>query len=231
MTSKMISVVALIPLRGGSKSIPNKNIKSIAGQPLCAWVINAAIKAKEIDKVIVSTDSPEIKQVVRQISSEVEVLDRPPEFATDEATTESVMQDFTERVDFEILVTIQATSPMLTAADLDAALIAFRKSDYDSMLSAVRTKRFFWNDNRTPINYDPFSRPRRQDFSGTLMENGAFYITKHTIFKDCKCRLGGRIGIHEMHESSAVEIDEPEDWPIVEDILQKQKKLNIKIYF
>lgn len=220
----MSLTVALIPLRGGSKSIPKKNIKSIAGKPLCAWVIEAALKTRYVDTVVVSTDCEEIAKVVKQISFDVVVLDRAPHLATDESRTESVMMDVMTRMDFETLITIQATSPLLTSLDLESAIQRFGSDGYDSMLSAVRTKRFFWTDDATPINYDPMNRPRRQEFMGTLMENGAFYITRRAILQQQKCRLGGRIGIYEMPEASAIEIDEPNDWGIVEHLLLARKQ-------
>ena len=76
----------------------------------------------------------------------------------------------------------------------------------------------------TPINYDPLHRPRRQDFPGTLMENGAFYITKLEILQRYRCRLGGKIGIYEMDESTAAEIDEPSDLERVERLLLKRRE-------
>ena len=213
--------VALIPLRGGSKSIPKKNIKPIAGKPLCAWTLEAAATATLIDTVYVSTDCAEISAVVQSLGLGVHIIDRPAELATDEASTEAVMLHFMAHVAFERLVTIQATSPQLRPQDLDEALMQFDRDGLDSLLSAVRTKRFFWNDDATPINYDPLQRPRRQDFTGTLMENGAFYVTRREILERHRCRLGGRIGIYEMPEESAIEIDEPEDWEMVERSLAK----------
>ena len=134
---------------------------------------------------------------------------------------------FIEQVPSERLVTIQATSPQRIDADLDAALARFARDRLDSQLSAVRTKCFFWQDNATPINYDPLHRPRRQDFAGTLiehgMENGAFTITRRAILEQYRCRLGGRIGLHEMPEHSALEIDEPEDWARVEAVLEQSR--------
>lgn len=88
------------------------------------------------------------------------------------------------------------------------------------MLSAVRTKRFFWTDDFRAINYDPYKRPRRQDFRGTLMENGAFYLTRRSTLLETNCRLGGRIAVHEMAEETAVEIDEPGDWDVVANLLK-----------
>lgn len=209
----------MIPLRGGSKSIPKKNIKPLAGKPLAAWTLEAAKGCGAIHTVYVSTDSEEIAKVVQGLGLGIQALMRPAEFATDEASTESVMLHFMSQVDFDVLVTIQATSPLLTAHDLDRALVQFHEQQLDSMLSAVRMKRFFWNDDGTPINYDPLSRPRRQEFRGTLMENGAFYVTKRSVLQRYQCRLGGKVGVFEMDESVSIEIDEPDDWEPVERLL------------
>ena len=116
-----------------------------------------------------------------------------------------------EQASFGVLCTIQATSPLLTATNLDQAARQFADQGCDSMLSAVREKRFFWHDDCTPINYTPSARPRRQDFTGTFMENGAFYMTRRSILEQHACRLGGKIGIYEMPPETALEIDEPRD--------------------
>lgn len=213
------SCVALIPLRGGSKSIPMKNIHPLSGRPLCAWVLQAAAACPGIDAVYVSTDSDVIRQTVLELGLGVQVIRRPAELATDEASTESVMLHFMDQIPFERLVTIQATSPLLTALHLQQALEQFEQESLDSMLSAVRSKRFFWSDNATPINYDPQHRPRRQEFAGTLMENGAFYVTQRTILEANHCRLGGKIGIFEMPADTAVELDEPADWETITRLL------------
>jgi CMP-N-acetylneuraminic acid synthetase len=215
-----MNIVALIPLRGGSKSIPQKNIKEIAGKPLCVWVIEAAVNAELINDVYVSTDSIDIKATVEKLNLGVIVINRPPELATNEASTESVIKHFMTHVSFDKLVTIQATSPLLTNKDLDRALEFFESDKLDSMVSTVRTKRFFWTEEGVPLNYDPMKRPRRQDFSGVMMENGAFYVTERRILETFGCRLGGRIGIFEMPEQTSVEIDEPSDWEIVKQLLK-----------
>ena len=214
------NIVALIPLRGGSKSIPNKNIKEIAGKPLCAWTIEEASKSKHINTVYVSTDSDEIKTVVESLNMSVKVLMRPDNISTDEASTESVMIHFMGQVEFDIIVTIQATSPLLTCDDLDQGLEIFFRDKLNSMLSAVRIKRFFWTEEGSPINYNPLDRPLRQNFSGTMMENGAFYVTDRVTLKNFNCRLGGKVGVFEMPENTAVEVDEPSDWEIVKNLLK-----------
>lgn len=220
-------VVALIPLRGGSKSIPKKNIRNIAGKPLCSYVIKTAVQIKDIDEVIVSTDSEEIMAIVRQIDSKVRILKRPPELATDTSSTEETMLHLAKNVKFDILITIQATSPLITAQDLRNGLSKFKEENLDSLVTGVRISRFFWKETGEPVNYDYVHRPRRQDFKGWIMENGAFYITSRQILEQNKCRLGGKIGILEMSPETGIEIDEPKDWALVEFFLKKQKTQSI----
>jgi YrbI family 3-deoxy-D-manno-octulosonate 8-phosphate phosphatase len=219
-------IVALVPLRGGSKSIPDKNIKNIAGKPLCMWVLGEAVLAKRIDKVYVSTDSKKIKDVIISSSLDVEILDRDPSLATDKASTESVMLDFAGRVDFDILVTIQATSPLTEAVDIDSALDMFEEKRLNSLVTGTRSKRFFWTDDGKPVNYNPCMRPIRQDFKGYIMENGAFYITKRDILEKYRCRVGGKIGIFQMSPETSVELDEYSDWMAMENLLLERKKRN-----
>lgn len=218
-----MKTVALIPLRGGSKSITNKNIKNIAGKPLAAWVLEAALNAVRIDDVYVSTDSAEIKDAVSAISPLIKVIDRPKEYATDTASTEAVMLHFMSVVECDCLVTIQATSPLLKSQDIDAALDKFNANNYDSLLSVVETKRFYWTKDGAPISYDPSFRPRRQEFDGMYMENGAFYITKKNLLAEQACRLGGKIGLYLMDAATGTEIDELCDWLIVEALLKSSE--------
>ena len=218
-----LNCVALIPLRGGSKGIKNKNIKPFFNKPLCCWALEAALNSNEIEAVFVSTDSEKIKKTVLDFDSRVEIIDRPDHLASDEATTESVMLHFSNECSFNSLVTIQATSPMLKASDLDSAVSDFNKKGYDSLFSAVRTKRFFWEEESpNPINYDHMNRPRRQDFNGLLMENGAFYITSKELLTRTQNRLGGVIGYYEMSEENSLELDEPLDWLILEEIARNK---------
>lgn len=221
-------VVALVPLRGGSKSIPRKNIKPIAGKPLCEWILRALLANDEIDEVYVSTDDAEICETVSSIDPDIGIIKRPAELATDEASTESVMIHFAENVDFDVLITAQATSPLTTSQDIHQGLNSFFGGNYDSLLTGVREKRFYWNKKRgkaTPINYDYGNRPRRQEFEGWIMENGAFYITKRAILIKEKCRLGGNIGILEMDPKTGMEIDEPYQWQLVEALLLLQRRI------
>jgi CMP-N-acetylneuraminic acid synthetase len=204
--------VALMPLRGGSKSIPRKNLLDVAGRPLFAWSLQAAVDSRVFDEVVVASDDAAIRAAVSAaFGAAVTVLDRSPENASDTASSESVMLEVLAQRPCDVLALVQATSPLTTAADFVAARGRFERDGLDSLLTAVRWKRFVWSDDARPLNYDPQARPRRQDFAGALVENGAFYFTRSNLLAAGGSRLGGRIGIHEMAAETLTEIDEPAD--------------------
>ncbi len=222
--------VALIPVRGGSKSIPLKNIKEMAGKPLVYWVAKAANDCRFIDKVYIATDSAIIKEVVEKFElDKVKVICRSADTATDTASTESVMLEFSSRFEFENIVLVQATSPLLTSQDLNKGFELYQMKETDSVLSVVKQKRFQWKNDEhgyaVPVNYDYRDRPRRQDFEGYLVENGAFYITGKQALIRTGNRLSGKIRAYEMDESTYFEIDEPSDWEIIEKKLFDRLKL------
>ncbi len=213
--------VGLLPLRGGSKSIPGKNLRHIAGRPLYAWSLEAALNSGIFDAVYVASDAAGIREDAQmRFGSRVEVIDRAPENATDTATSEAVMLELAAAVECDVLALIQATSPLTRAEDFRAARERFEREGLDSLLTGVNLKRFFWSPAGRPLNYDPAHRPRRQDFAGTVMENGAFYFTRKPLLVDTGARLGGRIGVHVMQEECAAEVDEPDDWPLIESRLR-----------
>ena len=227
--------VAFIPVRGGSKSIPLKNIKPINGKPLVYWTVKAACESNYIDVVYVSTESENIRRVINEIKlqndsvcfNKLNIIDRSVESASDTASTEFVMLEFAGKYDFDNICLIQATSPMLKSSDIDNGFKLFNSDETDSVLSVVRQKRFNWSTDDNgfvhPLNYDLFNRPRRQEFDGYLVENGAFYITSKRDLLNSKNRLSGNIKAHEMDESSYFEIDEPSDWIITEELLKQYK--------
>jgi YrbI family 3-deoxy-D-manno-octulosonate 8-phosphate phosphatase len=216
--------VAYMPLRGGSKSIPGKNIRPLAGLPLFAWSLQSAIDSGCFDEVWVGTDDEAIRAAVeKHFAGQVRLFTRSPETCTDVASTESAMLEFASEVPFDVICLIQATSPMTRAADFTAARAQFLAEDADSMVTGTRTMRFFWSPAGEPLNYDPAARPRRQDFAGSFIENGAFYFTRREVLEVQRCRLGGSISVFEMPGDSVLEIDEPDDWATVEAMLEKRQ--------
>lgn len=229
--------VAFIPVRGGSKSIPLKNIKPIGGKPLVYWTVKAACACKYIDRVYVATDSDIIKDTVENFKNGVEtklftkaeVIGRSAESSSDTATTELSMIEFAGNYEFDNIALIQATSPLLKASDLDHGFEAFMTDGTDSVLSVVRQKRFHWDNDDNgyvyPTNYDVFQRPRRQEFKGYLVENGAFYISSKAGLLKYKNRVSGNIKAVEMNEDTFFEIDELTDWIIIEALMKKNDLL------
>lgn len=219
---KTKKIVALIPLKGKSKSIPRKNIKKLGGKPLCYWVCSAIKRSKYIEKIYVSTEDEEIKSIVDSFKFGVDFV---PEKVMEEkniSVLESVIMNFMRHTDdFDILLTFQATSPLTTSEHIDLAIEKFLNKKYDSLLTGVLVKRFYWTKDAKPLNYDYKKRPLRQNFEGTILENGAFWITKKEILKEHKNRLGGKIGVYEMPSHTALELDEPEDWDEMEKIIKK----------
>ena len=215
--------IAFIPVRGGSKSIPLKNIKPFCGKPLVCWNIEALERCSEVDEIIVATDSDKIEKVViSQPYKKTKVYRRSAENAVDTASTESVMLEYINYAQLstkDIFMLVQATSPLTETINFSEALKMYAMGEYDSILTCVRNYRFFWNEDGTSINYDYRNRPRRQNFTGMLMENGAFYINTVSNIKASGNRLSGRIGIYEMPEYTATEIDEPDDWTVLEHIM------------
>lgn len=220
--------VAIIPLRKGSKGIPGKNKKKMLGRPLFSWVLSAAIFS-DLDEVYVFTDDEEILTFISKEyhwTSKVKGLLRNDENANDTASTESAMLEFAEKInhDFDVLCLLQATSPLTTSQDINNALSQISKEGKTAALSVVKTHRFTWNADGTPQNYDVFNRPRRQDFAGLLMENGAVYATTKDAFIKSKNRVSETIGLVEMPEETLMEIDSLSDWTIIESLLAERQK-------
>ena len=222
--------LVFIPVRAGSKSIPLKNIKLINGKPLVYWTALAAQNSKCIDKLIIATDSEEIKSTVLSFGfSKLEVYDRDSENAQDTASTESVMLEYINKSDLkddDLFFLVQATSPMLKSEHIDGMYEEFSQNDSDSMFTGVLEKQFKWTgvnskDGLKPVNYDYRNRPRRQDFEGLIAENGACYINSVKNIKRDKCRLSGKITAYELPSYTAYEIDEPADWIIVEELMKR----------
>lgn len=235
----MGKIIAFIPVRGGSKSIPLKNIKLFCGKPLVYWNLAALQDTILVNEVIVATDSEEIEKVVTDFHlCKVKIYRRSTENASDTASTESVMLEYITSHGVspdDTFMLVQATSPLTETKHFEEALSIYQKGEFESMLTCVRNYRFYWNKDGTSKNYDFRNRPRRQDFDGELMENGALYINSVQNIVKSGNRLSGKIGIYEMPEHTGLEIDEPDDWRILENlmhkhILSKQPKKKIKLF-
>ena len=220
-----MSVIAFIPARCGSQSIRLKNIRPFCGKPLIYWNLLALENANEVDNIVVATDCEAIEDTVNNFRfSKVVVYRRDDQNARDTSSTESVMLEYIQKKqlrDDDVFILVQATSPLTQTSDFSHALKKLESEKGDSLLTCVRQKRFYWTADGKAINYDFRHRPRRQDFDGVLMENGAFYINTVKNIITTNNRLSGKIVVYEMPEFTAVELDEPDDWIVAEMLMRK----------
>lgn len=195
-------ILALIPARGGSKGIKNKNIAKFYGKPLISYTILAANKSRYIDETIVTTDSEKIKAIAEQYGAHVPFL-RPAELATDTAKTLDAVRHSIKTLEkmgkrFDILVLLQPTSPLRTVDDIDGAILEFDKrgnlplasvsevSDHPLLIRSINKK----NELEHLISPEKGSTMRRQDMLSYYRVNGSIYINlikeinKETSFND-----------------------------------------------
>jgi N-acylneuraminate cytidylyltransferase len=222
----MKKILAIIPARGGSKGILRKNIRLIAGKPLIGYTIEQALKTPSINRVVVSTDDAEITTVSQQFGAEV--IQRPKELSNDTATSESALihvLDYLKNIEGyepDLIVFLQATSPIRESDDIENAINLFLQENADSLLSVIKSHPWLWriNDGQPEsFNFNYRNRPRRQDRVPEYLENGSIYIFKPWVLVKFNNRLGGKIALYEMNEKSLVDIDEPWDLELCEHIM------------
>ena len=211
------NVIAIIPARGGSKSIPHKNIIQFCGKPLIAWSIEAARRSRYIHDTYVTTDDKTIANVSQQYGAKI--IWRPTELATDTVSAEDALLHAISQIEkdrkVDIVVFLQATSPVREIDDIDRAVDVFVSENADSLFSAAVLEDFcIWekdNDHLRSITFDYHNRGRRQDRKPYYLENGSIYICRAPIITQYKNRLGGRIAYYLMPLWKSYEIDAMED--------------------
>jgi len=215
------NVVVLIPARGGSKGIPRKNLQTVGGVSLVARSIRAS-RATQCDwPIFVSTDSSEIAAVAT--SEGATVINRPADVSTDIAASEEAISHFLDSVGLTdgSLIMIQPTSPFLNGDDL--VKLAALRGEFDSGLTVCESHLFIWkgrhNSTLVGVNHDPAIRKRRQELTNQeFFENGAAYFMDIAGFLQCRHRFFGRIGYVTMPRRRSIEIDDPDDLLLAEQI-------------
>ena len=213
-----MSIIAIIPARGGSKGIPHKNVTTVAGRPLIEWSIKHCLNAQKIDAVYVSSDSSEILEVSKAAGADCIV--RPKDISGDTASSESawihaITHIKNQNIQLEKIVGIQATSPIRDSEDLDKAIQYFEQNNLDSLFSSnmIEDHNIWRMDGEVFIsdNYDYKKRWRRQDIQPKYLENGNFYIFTPEGIINSNNRLSGKIGTYVMDKHKSFQIDEQID--------------------
>ena len=203
-------ILGVTPARGGSKGVPRKNVRILAGRPLIAWTIEAALRSKRLDRYVVSTEDPEIAEVSRQYGAEV--IDRPAELATDEATTLSVLKRLLAQVSVEIVVLLQATSPIRDEDLIDRCIQRFLETKADSLATGFICKYVEYGKNEL----------RRQEVPGFFYDDGNVYVFRADLIRR-NDRFGARIEKMLIDREQNIEIDDEFDFWLAEQVMQRRK--------
>lgn len=222
-----MNIYCVIPVRGGSKGIPGKNKRPIAGSPLVSWSIRQALAVLPGTHVLVSTDDPELANIALAEGATVPFI-RPAHLAQDESPTEPTILHAIEFLESQgqhpdAIMLLQATSPIRLDGTLQRAIEQFQTSRVDSLVGVVKQTPFLWtNPERPTPEYEIGNRPRRQELTAAdyfYRETGSLYVTKVDIYKQFRNRLGGKIGLFIMDEAESHDIDTELDFEIAEHYL------------
>ena len=224
------SAIAIIPARGGSKGIPNKNLQTVGGVTLLARTISACLKSESIATVYVSTDSDDIAAVA--LNNGAQVVRRPADISGDTASSESALLHSLNEIEKtsslpKNVLFAQCTSPFITHTDIDGILDLLK--DHDSALTVTHNHAFIWRKDNTGnaigINHDSAIRLPRQQLDPEYKETGALYAMNIDQFRKCGHRFFGRIGMYEVPADRSMEIDEPEDLRLANTLEIQEKSM------
>jgi len=219
-------VIALLPMKGNSERVPNKNLKLFNGKPLYHWVLLELLKSKYIEQVIVNTDSPLIKEnIISSFSEKVIIHDRPDEIIGDFVSMNDIIADDLSKTDGEIYVQTHSTNPLLSIDSVDKAIAKMitesEKGDYDSIFSVTKIQTRLYDTEGTALNHNPQELIRTQDLPPVFEENSNFFIfTKTSFINSGNKRIGKNPLMFEIDKLEAIDIDEPQDFIIAESIFK-----------
>lgn len=220
-----MKIIAIIPARGGSKGIPDKNIQQIGGISLIARSVISAKASKYIDEVFVSTDSDKISSIAIQAGAQV--IKRPEDISGDTASSESALIYTLKKINLksDYFVFLQCTSPFTTTMEIDSTIERIIEQKADSCFATVINHRFLWKKTHEGtvegVNHDGRYRKRRQDLAPEYLETGAIYVMKTKTFLEEKTRFCGKVvNCNFEDESLAFEVDSPFDLELARSIFE-----------
>ena len=215
-----MKVTLLLPMKGNSERVPNKNLKLFNGKPLFHAIMNELIKSKHINKVIINTDSDLIADsAINKYKDFVSIHKRPKNIQGDFVSMNKIIEYDLHNSDSDIYIQTHSTSPLLTIKSLDSAIdkMISKSTDFDSIFSVTKIQTRFYNKKGNPINHDPKELLRTQDLEPLFEENSGFYIFTKESFKNANNnRIGLKPLMFEINKIESIDIDEPSDFIIAE---------------
>ena len=219
-------ITALLPMKGHSERISNKNIKQFAGIPLFHAVMNSLLSVRIIKKIVINTDSNEIKNDVLKNFDRIQIIDRPVEIQGDFVSMNRVIEYDLSILDGEHFIQTHATNPLLKPKTIDVAIHEYFSSlsNYDSMFSVTRLQTRLYREDGIPLNHNPFELLRTQDLPPLFEENSNFYIFSRKSFQMAGFnRIGLKPKMFEVSKLEAIDIDDSEDFSLAESIYKKER--------
>ncbi len=231
-------VLAIIPARGGSKSVPRKNIKLLGGKPLLYYMLTAALGSTRIDRVVVSSEDDEILEVAKKYGGQKVVLQRPKHLAQDRSPDVPMLQHAVrtvEKIDgcaYDYVVQLHVTTPFVTNKDIDAALVELLASEAESIVSVCQVNDYHPVKLKKIVNgkleqyidgYLEHSTARRQDFEPVYKRNGGFYASKRHIVMEHGRVFGDDVLPYIMPSEKSVDINSIVDFWTAEAVLKNMR--------
>ncbi|WP_254822990.1 cytidylyltransferase domain-containing protein [Haloglomus halophilum] len=211
----MPRLAALVPMKGHSERVPNKNLRDFNGRPLCHWILNTLRVTPEVDEIVVNTDSPEIGSEAKEFDATV--IDRPEQLQGDYVPMNDIILYDVERVDADLYLQTHCTNPLLRSGTIrDAVAMLEENESCDSVFSVTSLQTRLWDDNCRPINHERDQLQRTQDLDPVYEENSNIYLFTQDSVESRENRIGDRPMMFPMEEEEAIDIDEPIDFRIAE---------------
>ncbi len=223
-----MKIIAIIPARGGSKSIPRKNLKLLNGKPLISYIIETAKQIDLINRVIVSSEDEEIRNVAKKYGAEVPFI-RPKELAQDDTPTLPVLRHCIEYLESkenyvpDVIVLLYPTAPLLKKSSIIGAIKSLISNHYDSLFSGMEDRKHYWHQvNGELQRFYPQEVVNRQLSIPLLKEDGCLYIATRDLIMEKREILGGKVGVHVLSEQEKTDIDYQSDFDYVEYLLKNR---------
>jgi N-acylneuraminate cytidylyltransferase len=217
-------IVSLLPMKGNSERVPNKNLKIFNSKPLYHSIVNTLLESKYVTDIIVNTDSEKIKKNIKDSFPQIKIIDRPKEIQGDFISMNKIIANDISKIDSDFFLQTHSTNPLLKASTIDNAIEEFFKNlkTYDSMFSVNSFQSRFFCKNNKPINHNPLELIRTQDLDPIYEENSNFYIfSRESFIKSNQNRIGLKPYLFPTDKIESIDIDDLNDFKIAESLIIK----------
>ena len=222
----MTRISALVPMRHHSQRVPEKNFRLLAGKPLFHHILRTLLDVPEIDDIFVDTDSPVIRDGVKENFPQINIIDRPEELRADEVSMNRIITYDMSIIGADLYLQTHSTNPLLGAGTLSRAIQAFNenRSEFDSLFSVTRLQTRLYDQSGRAINHNPGELIQTQDLAPLYEENSCIYLFTEAGLKENGHRIGISPYLFEISAEEAWDIDTPLDFEIVEFLMKKNKE-------